>query len=1043
MRGGKWQSWAVLMTLGLALGFGAPVQAAAPEAKKAPVVKSETEREEILRLVATLDRLKEQGNFHEAIPLAERLLVIREKAVGPDDVSVAMILNNLGTLYEQQAEHVRAERLHLRALAIREKAYGPAHLDVSDSLNNLANVYSDMEDYARAEPIYQRVLEIREKALGSDHADVADALNNLGFLYKKKGDYAQAEALYLRALTIYEQEQGPGYPHFAYLLSNLGRLYKSTGNYTRAEAYFLRALAIHEQRPDHPNMVPLLDELAMLSLTRFDIADAEKLQRRAIRILEEAFGPRHPQIAGALHNLANIRRMGGDGAGAEQLLRRSVEILEKGHGPEHPKVAEALNNLAILVGELGDHAQATSLFERVLGILEKVYGPEHPYFIITLGNLSRSYAEEDRLEQAIESAQRTTDLADRHALVQLSTGSEEQKRLYLRTLDRQTTYNFALHLQYAPKNANAARLALTTALRSKGRLLETMTGNLATLRQSLATEDQVLVDRLGSVYSKLATQLSRDPGAMFPEVYRKNIAELETERQKLEAEIGMRSSSFRLEKRLVTMKVVQAALPSDAALLEIVQYKTANRMRDVPWKWLSRKDTKPRYAAYVLQSTGEPSFVDLGDVAPIDAAIESFRQALADPDLTHDPKPAARRLDQLLMQPIRKLLGNTRWVFVSGDGATHLVPFAALVDENNHYLVERYLFSYVNTGRDLLRFVEKPISSREAPLVLANPSFDESGAPPAPEAKHRGVRSIDMVTQRLLPLRSTADEAQGIRTFFPESRVLTGSAATEETLKTAHAPRFLHLATHGFFLPEQPVPDALLRNENVEPTLAERAAILQRENPLLRSGIALAGFNKRRSGIDDGVLTALEAAGLDLHGTRLVVLSACETGLGRATSGEGVYGLRRALSMAGAETQVMSLWPVDTGRTRELMQSYYQRLKGKGGRSDSMRNVQLAMLSNPETSHPNLWASFIVSGDWRALEGEATLPEIKVHKGPRGCACSQAGESNTADGAAWLSITLGLLAMGRKRRVLPKSMQFVGGASRGTAPNLSHFHSSG
>jgi MYXO-CTERM domain-containing protein len=276
------------------------------------------------------------------------------------------------------------------------------------------------------------------------------------------------------------------------------------------------------------------------------------------------------------------------------------------------------------------------------------------------------------------------------------------------------------------------------------------------------------------------------------------------------------------------------------------------------------------------------------------------------------------------------------------------------------------------------------------------------------------MRSIDMVTQRLLPLGGTAEEANTIHTLFPDSRVLTGVDATEEAVKAVHAPRILHLATHGFFLPERLVSEALLHATSGEATAAERAALLQRENPLLRSGIALAGFNQRKSGIDDGVLTALEVAGLDLYGTRLVVLSACETGLGQASSGEGVYGLRRALSMAGAETQVMSLWSVDSGRTRELMQSYYGRLKGKGGRSESMRNVQLAMLSNPETSHPNLWASFIVSGDWRALEGDAVLPDLAVHPGPRGCGCTYAGDA-TAPNGTWVAVAVGLVAVRRRR----------------------------
>ena len=237
--------------------------------------------------------------------------------------------------------------------------------------------------------------------------------------------------------------------------------------------------------------------------------------------------------------------------------------------------------------------------------------------------------------------------------------------------------------------------------------------------------------------------------------------------------------------------------------------------------------------------------------------------------------------------------------------------------------------------------------------------------------------------------------------------MLLRAQATEEAVKAAHAPRFLHLATHGFFLPEMALPEAPRgQGPGAAATPAERAALLERESPLLRSGIALAGFNRRQTGDDTGVLTALEAAGLDLYGTRLVVLSACETGLGEASTGEGVYGMRRALAMAGAESQVMSLWKVDTGRTRELMEAYYRRLERGAGRSEAMRAVQLAMLADPKTASPNLWAAFIVSGEWRTLDEEARLPELgRVTPGARGCACGQAGEScrATAPGGWWRS----------------------------------------
>jgi CHAT domain-containing protein len=226
---------------------------------------------------------------------------------------------------------------------------------------------------------------------------------------------------------------------------------------------------------------------------------------------------------------------------------------------------------------------------------------------------------------------------------------------------------------------------------------------------------------------------------------------------------------------------------------------------------------------------------------------------------------------------------------------------------------------------------------------------------------------------------------------LPRVRVLTGVQATEGSLKLLSGPDILHVATHGFFLPDQPqASPANSRGLSIEPL--NRSRVAHAENPLLRSGIALAGANARQSSeAEDGVLTALEAAGLDLWGTKLVVLSACETGVGEIKTGDGVYGLRRALVLAGAESQVMSLWQVSDAATRDLMVAYYKRLESGEGRSEALRQVQLEMLRGTQQSqdgknrslqvektsrasqgrsHPFYWASFIPIGDWRSLDGK-------------------------------------------------------------------------
>ena len=203
--------------------------------------------------------------------------------------------------------------------------------------------------------------------------------------------------------------------------------------------------------------------------------------------------------------------------------------------------------------------------------------------------------------------------------------------------------------------------------------------------------------------------------------------------------------------------------------------------------------------------------------------------------------------------------------------------------------------------------------------------------------------------------------------MLPGATLFTGSQATENVIKQLQAPKILHIATHGFFLQNVPQVAPTDFGTTLQGTRNAQPNIRPAENPLLRAGLALAGANPRKSGNEDGILTALEAAGLNLSGTKLVVLSACKTGLGDVQNGEGVYGLRRAFAIAGAESQLMSLWAVNDYRTNQLMVNYYQRLKNNVGRSDALRQTQLKMLQKPESQHPYYWAAFIPSGDWMPM----------------------------------------------------------------------------
>lgn len=363
---------------------------------------------------------------------------------------------------------------------------------------------------------------------------------------------------------------------------------------------------------------------------------------------------------------------------------------------------------------------------------------------------------------------------------------------------------------------------------------------------------------------------------------------------------------------------------------------------------------------------------DLGQASEIDAAVKEFREALLNSE-SKDVMQVARKLDEKIMKPLRGLLGDKKQLLISPDGLLNLIPFEALVDEQNHYLVENYAFTYLTSGRDLLR-MQVSRESKGKPLLIANPLFGAPDAAQISELKPKSGnsrRKTVNITRSLsdtyfAPLSATAREARSIQALFPEAIFLNGMQATKAALKQATAPRILHIATHGFFL-EDNKNDIESESKPATRTMDINAKI---ENPLLRSGLALAGANQRNSTKDDGILTALEAAGLNLWGTKLVVLSACDTGIGEVKNGEGVYGLRRAFVLAGAETLVMSLWSISDDVTRELMINYYKNLKQGTGRGAALRQVQLEMLKKKGREHPFYWAGFIQSGEWANLDGK-------------------------------------------------------------------------
>jgi CHAT domain-containing protein len=318
-----------------------------------------------------------------------------------------------------------------------------------------------------------------------------------------------------------------------------------------------------------------------------------------------------------------------------------------------------------------------------------------------------------------------------------------------------------------------------------------------------------------------------------------------------------------------------------------------------------------------------------------------------------------------LFDPLVAFLDGRKQLFVVPDGDLARLPFEVLPTDDGQHLIDEYSISYLGVGRDVLRFGVESMGQPGPPIIAADPDFDLGSA--------AGRRSYNR-EEPFERLNGTRAEGERISALLGAEPFL-GARALETHVKSSRSPRVLHLATHGFFLPNaprEPNKERLALGSVESPGYGLLAARLgHAENPLLRSGLALAGANTWLEGdappkeAEDGLLTAEDVTGMDLLATELVVLSACETGLGEVRVGEGVYGLRRAFVLAGAKTLVMSLWKVPDEQTRELMEDFYQRLLEGQPRAEALKEAQLAM--KERYPDPLYWGAFVCQGSPNVL----------------------------------------------------------------------------
>lgn len=977
----------------------------------------------------TLDRLAfvliQLERFTNAKPRLDESLQIREQRARQDPIGLSRTLELRGLFYRYSGPYAEAVPPLDRAIAIRSRVT-PLHPDTASVMQVRGDVLFLLGDASAAQKLWTAALGIAEQSLGPTHPLIAEFLRRLGFAEFSAGRLTDARRLRERAVRVGEASLAPCDPAVTRLLNGLAESLRYDGDYFGARRLYGRALTTIEKclGGSHSDYATYVFNDASLAREIGDLAEADTLYDRALQIWIKGLGPDHAFVARGLDALAEVAAMRGQLRRSRELYERALAIHRRQLGPNHPQVAWMLTNLARTVADEGNTAQAITYVDQAIAIFQKSGSsdePDHFARVLELrgtlqmraGNmaqarisLTEALAERERIFGAAHplaaetrATLATVELAlgQRDAALAAALDAEQIGRDHLRFTVRYLPERQAM--AYAAKRPRGLDLALSvtaaavpndvsrvfdSVIRSRGVVLDELAARrLASFSGTARSAD--VTTAATAARQRFANLVVR---SLLEPVPRPLLDEARKQKEDAERVLAERSVEGRVERARASSGIdeVKQALPRDTVLVSFVRYD-----RTVPSGTGSSVTTTfvPSYGAFVVRAgSARVVFTPLGPASSIETLVTEWRRTASGENtsgmITRDRaetlyNAAADRLRRAVWDPIDTELANARQIFVVPDGTLNLVNIAALTDHQGRYLIERdAVIHYLSTERDII-VGGSELRGRGSLLAVGNPAFDEGGAPSRAQPAATRSACEPAGPARFGNLPGSLGEVNEISQLWPRSgsspvTVLSGSTASETAVKNAlSGRRVLHFATHGFFISDGCPPDGSRSGGVARSSAATRFAEEGRENPLLLSGLAFAGANRRgaaRLDEDDGILTAEEVAGLNLNGVEWAVLSACDTGLGEIRAGEGVFGLRRAFQVAGARTVIMSLWPVDDQATRAWMRALYEaRFRRDLSTADAVHAASVAVLrdrrAKKQSTLPVYWAAFVAAGDWR------------------------------------------------------------------------------
>jgi CHAT domain-containing protein/Tfp pilus assembly protein PilF len=891
--------------------------------------------------VAIWEALGESDQYANEMPQAETsfrsALEVGEAAWG-ESLWVASTLARLGNVVRLLNRLGAANQLQGRALEIRQR-WAPDSLEITDSLHQLFLVAWNRRDLEAMSEHTRRALAIQERWPPNTLA-MADTLNDLALLAFERGAFAEAVAIFQRALAILEQRTPESIP-MATCLARLGLAAQFVGDFEFAADALRHALAIRERlAPESLGTASILNNLSTIARERGDLAEAAEFIQRALRIWQKT-SPNGYGMAQGLDALGIVARLRGELDKAWDLHSRALEIRER--LPNHlDEVGFTLDLLGMVAEARGDLNRALDLYQRAHEIYERL-APGTIREAEPLRQVGLIYSRTRRLAQAEHFLTRAVDVLESQrgklggSQDLQATFQARYENIYLDAIGVELELGHAAGAFHLVERSRARSFLTLLAERDLTFSGEIPAALERSRRDNAARYDQTL--------RELASW-SAKTGEEAREALVRELARLRRERDEVTAEIRKASP------RLAALRQPQ---PLDLA--------AARKVLDPGTLALSYSVGENQTTLFAVTRKGglRVKILRVGEERlrqDVERFLERARQPAADAGLTD----LARSLYRALIAPVADLVARSERVLILPDGPLHRLPFGALVRDTKgrrQYLTE---WKPLHTALSLtvygaLRAARRgPLPSAAAVepaqlVAFGDPHYPQNLAP-SQDPRDPLRRSLrDLRTFDWTPLPYSRREVERIAEIYKDAQLYLGERATEERAKSVgRAARVLHFATHGYLDDRTPLDSALVLTIPEEPSPG-------RDNGLLQ------------------VWEIFESVRLDAD---LVVLSACDSALGRELSGEGLIGLTRAFQYAGARSVVASLWSVADQVTAELMARFHRHYAEGLPKDEALRQAQIESIRRPirittaggqaleaDASAPFFWAAFQLFGDWR------------------------------------------------------------------------------